>query len=242
MAWIPKLRGTATTRLLDRFPVLLLDLGGTFMFGHDRFGEEENFHATYQSIGGEQLTAGDVEFFIRTCYDGILRDYHDPACYDHFPTLTEAFRRYARPPEDERPLLERVFALHEVGVIPDACAALLRRLARTHRLALVSNIWSSKQLYLAEFKRAGLSGVFDHIVFSSDLGSIKPSAIPFQTALHGVGARAEWALFAGDSLHYDMEGAKRVGLATAWITPRPASHDSVDYVLPDIQAIETAMV
>src|SRR3954468_7346195 len=106
MAWIPKLRGTVAMRLLDRYPVLLLDLGGTFMFGHDRFGEEEDFYATYEMLGGHRLSAGDVEFFIRMCFDGIMRDYHDPACVDHFPTLTEALRRYARPAEEDLPLLE----------------------------------------------------------------------------------------------------------------------------------------
>jgi FMN phosphatase YigB (HAD superfamily) len=242
MAWIPKIGGTTTMRLLDRYPVLLLDMGGTFMFRHDRFGEEEDFYKTYQSLGGDRLSAGDVEFFIRLCFDGIIRDYHDPAYCDHFPTLAEAFRRYARPAEEDLPLLEQVFASHEVGIVPDVCAALLRRLARTHRLALVSNIWSPKGVYLAEFKRAGITGVFHHIVFSSDFRSIKPSPVLFQEALRGVGAQAHGALFVGDSLHYDMEGARRVGLATAWITHRPIPHESVDYILSSLQEIETVTV
>src|SRR5437868_1110797 len=147
-------------RLLDRFPVLLLDMGGTFMFGHDRFGAEEDFFATYRSLGGHRLGADEVTFYIRNCYEGMLRDYTDPACYDNFPSLREAFRRYARPPEEELLLLELVFALHEVGEVSESCAAVLRRLAQTHRLALVSNTWSSRHVYLAEFKRAGIRGVF----------------------------------------------------------------------------------
>jgi hypothetical protein len=36
----------------------MLDMNGTFMFGEDRFGKEENFSHYYMSIGGEK----SVEF------------------------------------------------------------------------------------------------------------------------------------------------------------------------------------
>src|SRR5256885_1327607 len=131
-------------RLLDKFPVLLLDMNGTFMFGADRFGAGADFHATYRSVGGSRLSAAEVTRFIRACYNGMGRDYDDPERYDDFPSLTEGFQRYARPPEKELPLLERVFTLHEVGVVPEWSASLLRRLASTHKLALVANIWAPK--------------------------------------------------------------------------------------------------
>jgi len=38
-------------RFLDQFPVLLLDMNGTFMFGHDRFGPDEDYYATYRPLG-----------------------------------------------------------------------------------------------------------------------------------------------------------------------------------------------
>ena len=56
-------------RLLDTFPVLLLDMNGTFMFGEDRFAVGEDFHATYRSVGGSRLSAAKVTRFIRACYD-----------------------------------------------------------------------------------------------------------------------------------------------------------------------------
>ena len=42
-------------RFLDQFSVLLLDMNGTFMFGHDRFGPDEDYFATYASLGGRNL-------------------------------------------------------------------------------------------------------------------------------------------------------------------------------------------
>lgn len=226
-------------RLLDKFPVLLLDMNGTFMFGADRFGAGADFHATYRSVGGSRLSAAEVTHFIRACYDGMNREYDDPERYDDFPSLTEGLQRYACPPERELPLLERVFTLHEVGFVPEWSAALLCRLASTHKLALVTNIWAPKDAWLAEFKRVGIGDVFHHTVFSSDFRCIKPSPRLYHEALRGVGAPAREALFVGDSLRCDLEGAKGVGLATAWITRQPQSHPSVDYVLSSIRAIET---
>jgi putative hydrolase of the HAD superfamily len=226
-------------RLLDKFQTLLFDMSGTFMFGVDRFGEDEDFYRTYCSIGGSHLDHVEVTRFIRACFDGMVKDYNNPACYDDFPSLTEGFQRYAGAPMEELPALKRVFATHEFGTVPERCASLLKRLACTHRLGLVSNIWSPKQVCLAEFNRAGIEGVFRHLVFSSDFRSIKPAPFLFEEALRGIQAKAEETLFIGDSLQRDMEGAKRVGLATAWITPDPQRHASVDYVLRDIEEIET---
>ncbi len=31
-------------------------MNGTFMFGHDRFGHEQDYHATYNALGGISFT------------------------------------------------------------------------------------------------------------------------------------------------------------------------------------------
>ena len=75
--------------------------------------------------------------------------------------------------------------------------------------------------------------------FSSDSRSVKPSPALYREALRGVGAQPHEALFVGDSLDCDIEGAKRGGIATAWITSAPRQHESVDYVLSSLKEIET---
>ncbi|HVA50499.1 MAG TPA: hypothetical protein VNH11_29395 [Pirellulales bacterium] len=40
--------------------------------------------------------------------------------------------------------------LHELGYVPNAYAKCLRRLATTHRLGLVTNIWSKKDRWVDE--------------------------------------------------------------------------------------------
>ncbi len=226
-------------KLLDKYRVLLLDMNGTFMFGEDRFAAHEDFHRTYLGVGGGSLSAAEVTHYIRACYEGMSRDYMDPACHDDFPGVAEGLKCHANAPETEVVLLERVFALHELGQVPEWAASLLRRLGRTHRFALVANIWAPKHEWLVEVARAGIGDVFQHMVFSSDSRSVKPSPVLYREALRGVGAQPHEALFVGDSLDYDIEGAKRAGIATAWITSAPRQHESVDYVLSSLKEIET---
>ncbi|MET0340013.1 MAG: HAD family hydrolase [Polyangiales bacterium] len=227
-------------RLLQRYPVLLFDMHGVLMFGHDRFGEHEDFFRSYRALGGTCLSARDVDVAIRRCFAGMRADYDDPARFDDFPSVREGLARYARVPESELSRLEIVFALHECGLIPDACAAMLARLARSHRLGLVSDVWAPKYLWQREFERAGISDLFTHTVFSSDTRSIKPSSRLFREGLRGLGAEPSEALFVGDSLMRDIEGAKRLGIRTVWISEAGGgASGAVDYVLRHVTELET---
>ena len=40
---------------VDQFHVILLDMAKTFMFGVDRFSEDEDSAATYWKVGGKRL-------------------------------------------------------------------------------------------------------------------------------------------------------------------------------------------
>ena len=39
-------------RFIDGFDIILLDMGSTFMFDVDRFSADEDFGATYRTVGG----------------------------------------------------------------------------------------------------------------------------------------------------------------------------------------------
>lgn len=220
--------------LLDRFPCLLLDMNGTFMFDQDRFGDDEDFHATYRAVGGVRLTPAAVTRHIRACYAALCTCYDDPACYDDFPSLAEGFAQFSDAPHEEIDRLVQVFARHECGTIPPGYANFIRKLARTHRLALVANIWAPKTLWVEELARAGLHDTFHARVFSSDTRSVKPSPRLFNTALEKVSAAPDDALFVGDSLRCDMEGAKAAGLTTVWITESDRTDAAVDYRIGDL--------
>lgn len=231
-------------RFIDRFAVILLDMARTFMFGVDRFSEADDFVTTYRGIGGHALTDVEVRQIIATIFNTMLADSCNPDSCDRFSSVRSYLRTLPPSktlPESEIIRLEHVFALHEVGIVPDASAETLRRLRQAHRLGVVSDIWSRNDLYLREFARAGIRELFDVIVFSSDYGRLKPSPYLFHKAIEAFAVERTKIVFVGDSLTRDIAGAKAVGLSAVWINPGQeeveASLPSPDLVIQDLREL-----
>jgi phosphoglycolate phosphatase-like HAD superfamily hydrolase len=235
--------------MLDQFDVILLDLNATFMFGGDRFGATHDYHATYRAESGDRGSLSEVALraAVDSCYAHLARLYHDPSRVDDFPSVAETLD--ALPPAcdftpHERDWIERVIAMHELGRVPDDYAAALSRLARTHRLGLISNIWSRKAPWLGELARAGVVDLFKVLVFSSDSRSMKPSQRLFDTALAAFDARRDRVVVVGDSLTADVAPACRMGLASVWINPAgapvPPGAPQPTYVVPDLLTLVPA--
>lgn len=160
-------------------------MGYTFMFNADRFSDTENYGTTYYRLGGTLLSSCQVQEIISTVFDTMLSNYCDPNFYECFPFILSYLNTTAiakKLQKEEIQLLEQVFAIHELGTIPETHAAVLHQLSATHRLGVVSNIWSRSDLYLQEFERTGIRDLFDVIIFSSDHGQIKPSPYLFNKA------------------------------------------------------------
>jgi HAD superfamily hydrolase (TIGR01549 family) len=142
----------------------------------------------------------------------------------------------------EQTLVEYVFALHEVGTVSDTHTQVLHKLRHTHRLGVVSNIFSTSRVFLQEFERMGIQEIFEVIVFSSEHGPMKPAATLFEKTLQAFPVNRSAVVFVGDSLLHDIVGAQSVGLATVWIdhqTNKRREHTaqsvSPDWVIHDIQ-------
>lgn len=192
----------------------------TFMFNVDRFTPTDNFAATYRNLGGTTLSEHTVQHLMRMLYTRVLTDYENPLYTKRFPSLRDYLETYPAMqdlPRSEKKILEQVFALHEVGEIPVTHAEILRQLRQTHRLGVVSDIWSTRKLFLQEFDRAGVRDLFDVIIFSADHGRVKPSAYLFTKAMESFAAPRQRIVFVGDSFYRDIRGAKAVGLSTIWI-------------------------
>jgi putative hydrolase of the HAD superfamily len=204
-------------QFIDKFKVLLFDMNGTFMFGHDRFGETEDFYSTYRSIGGCRLTPEAVRSSVMATCTGLIRDYQNPDLVESFPVLSEGVRRYGKVLEENVPEIEAVIASHEVGCVPPWASETLCRLSETHKFAIVSNVWAAASHWTDELSRSDVANVCSGLIFSSDIGSIKPSPRPFLAALHLLSARPQEALFVGDSVERDIRPAKALGMGTAWV-------------------------
>ncbi len=187
------------------------------MFGQDRFGPNEDFGATYRLLGGDGLDDKTVDTIIRGIVDYMLPRYRDPAYWQNFPSLREAIQIVAGK-NSKTDLLEQTFAAHEVGYVPAVYAETLRVLRKTHPLGVISDIWSTKDLYLDAFRTTDILGLFEHMVFSSDGRHVKPSPALFLQALKMFDCTAKEAIYVGDNLKRDVGGAAGVGMDSIWIT------------------------
>ena len=89
--------------------------------------------------------------------------------------------------------------------------ALLTRLARSHRLGVVTNC--SERLGRIAAARVGVP--FEVVVTAERAGYYKPDPRPYQLALQELGVDAEHVLFVAGSA-FDLFGTAAVGLDTYW--------------------------
>ena len=98
----------------------------------------------------------------------------------------------------------------------EASARLLGKLAERYRLGIVSNFYGNLDAVCAG---AGLAPHLSVVVDSVVAGFEKPDPRIFRAALDALDARPEDAVFVGDSMPRDMEGARRLGMAHVWLAP-----------------------
>ncbi len=130
-------------------------------------------------------------------------------------------------PEDTDPAadVDRVLgALRDLPVhadVPDGVRALR---AAGHRLATLTN--GSPETTRAVLDRAGLADCFEaHLDIEGADGRWKPAATAYAYALHALDVPAEAAMLV--SVHpWDIDGAARAGLGTAWVRRTPVPYPS----------------
>jgi putative hydrolase of the HAD superfamily len=207
--------------ILDHYDVILLDMGNTFMFGCDRFGNPDALGRSYAGLAGGKLPPQRAASILMDLYRHSLQTGRDPRNEDAFPSVMQMLRQVpsaAGLEETEIGNLCEVFAMHEVGRVPRDYAAAIHALARTHKLGLISNVWSSRDVFVSALDQAGVGSAFGSLVFSADLGIIKPSRRIFERCLAAFGATPERAVYIGDSFKRDVVGAAAAGIDSVWLT------------------------
>lgn len=234
-------------RFIDKFKAILLDMGNTFMFDVDRFGKDENYYETYCQLGGQHLSLENVHGIITSVFNQMLDAARDPLRYDDFGDVSRFLRNSVTTqelPDTEVELIVKVFSQHEVGKVPETHAEALHHLRSTHRLGIVSNIWSPSEVFEKELYKAGVRDLFDVCIWSSDYLSIKPSPLLFQKALDAFNVDSDNVLYVGDNPKRDVAGAKALGIAVAWIENeiRPLTPEvpKPDLIISDLTQLHAA--
>jgi putative hydrolase of the HAD superfamily len=84
------------------------------------------------------------------------------------------------------------------------------------KLALLSDFPPEQKI-----KHLGLDGgLWDLVLCSEVLGALKPDAVPFQELIRRLDMEPSRILYVGNSVSYDIKGAKAAGCRAALISPR----------------------
>jgi len=215
-----------------RYPVLLFDLFRTIVrfTRHAPTGQvrEATWRPAMNELRGRaQALLGAVEF-----------DFFHDALYDASLAVARA-----RPPEHRETPIEARYerALARLGLegpettamaarlarlqldamianteLPTAHAALLRELAASRRLAVISNFDHGPTAH-ALLERVGLAPLLATAVISIEVDRRKPHPGIFQEALRRLDAAPADALMIGDSTGDDVAGATAAGLDSVWV-------------------------
>ncbi|MHA1112677.1 MAG: HAD family hydrolase [Promethearchaeota archaeon] len=107
------------------------------------------------------------------------------------------------------------------------------------KIAIVSNAWLPKDVYIRIFKKLGLHQFVNRYYFSYSVGASKPDLKIFQYALSTQRIRSETTWMIGDNIDKDLAPAKKLGLTTVWFNPsgKPLPENKRKYVDHQINAI-----
>lgn len=107
---------------------------------------------------------------------------------------------------------------------PDA-GPVVRELAKTHRLGLISDTWPSIEDQLTQL---GIRDAFSFCTYSFELGLFKPDRRIFLDALAKSGCRAEETAFVDDN-PLNLESAASLGITPVLIAANPVSDVDTPY-------------
>ncbi len=142
-------------------------------------------------------------------------------------------------PEAAARLIQEVFygrwerIVRRVRLFPHVPETLSALKARGYRLAVLSDFPLGRKL-----EAFGLAGLWDYARSSEESGYLKPAPEPFLDLVRAFGVPPSEVLYVGNNYAYDVEGARKQGLATAHLTGRPKKNSVADFSFRDYRALK----
>ena len=123
----------------------------------------------------------------------------------------------------------------QVTIYADTIDTLVDVRGRGLKVGLVSNTVWPGALHREDLERFGILELLDYVLFSADLGVRKPHPQIFHAALEALNVAPHEAVFVGDRVPEDVDGAMRVGMRGVW-KERP-DRERLPHVIPDARII-----
>ena len=85
------------------------------------------------------------------------------------------------------------------------------------RLAAIANVLYGEDLLLERLRTLGLAPHLDAVVFSTELGWLKPHPAPYRAASQRLRLPAQSLVMVGDDWEIDVRAAQRLGIRAIWL-------------------------
>ena len=180
-------------------------------------------YEVYTKEDGELRFVDFVNAFLESsaeAYRRRKRDLREIPSADRFRIMLEILGKNATTFSPDLP--QRLAETHmehfgpALEIRPESRQLLEWALQAGYRLAMISNFDYSPTLY-ACLERHAVRQMFEVIVVSDEIGWRKPHPRIFEVTLKQLGIDPAEALFIGDRLDIDVDGAAESGLDSAWI-------------------------
>lgn len=125
--------------------------------------------------------------------------------------------------------------------IPEIAATLQALERRDMPIALVSNVPLPGRHYRRVLERLDLRAPFDHLFFSYDAGSRKPSPAMIRRALTALGVAPESAIMVGDRRDRDVAAGRLAGTKTVWVRSADGGGPSADVTIERVSELPALM-
>jgi len=144
-----------------------------------------------------------------------------------WPLVDRVFARVAGVAEEDvdavLPIVEDLYLNQPFVPVPGAAEALLDLQAAGMALAIVSNASGTMERQLADHRICSVDGGeaarVRVVVDSSVVGIEKPDPRIFHIALEALEVQPEHALYVGDTVHFDVHGARAAGMRCVHVDP-----------------------
>ncbi|MGB9823695.1 MAG: HAD family hydrolase [Candidatus Hydrothermia bacterium] len=197
--------------------VLIFDFGGTIVTDES----DDKLHLAFyrEFLAKFNFNFSDRELFeyLKTKVREALKNAHErwPNLKDIYVSGLANFLREKNidPKMEHLEYFKKLYLeYHEnyTEPFPGAVPALIKLKTAGFRMAIISNI--DNEIIEPILKKLGIYDLFELIVTSEELGYGKPNKNIFLYTLNKLGIKPEDAIFIGDSLTNDVEGAKSVGM------------------------------
>jgi HAD superfamily hydrolase (TIGR01509 family) len=118
---------------------------------------------------------------------------------------------------------------------------LLSGIKKRVKTAIVSNAYDGAE-QRKRIRSSGIEALFDVIVIAGDIGVFKPDPAIFSYALSCLNVSPDQALYVGDSITHDINGAKSAGMKTVLLNKNIKRDAKVaDYFALGIDGLQTLL-